>query len=199
MKSLSWRMICAVVVCGVEWWGGREAAAQSSGGAVPSLAPSPAVQVMQSSYPLFAPTVPNTMGDPTATAGAAAAGGIFNSPMAAPMLYSSMLGASLYPNPSQNQSGTSTNPGAPNPNLAATQLGMMMLLANQQNGGIGSGRLSGTRGDPRQQGSSDIAKSTSKSRVLTRPGGVASKYFNRTNVRRSNPRSYFDRRPSNFP
>ena len=156
---------------------------RAGGGSVPSLAPSPTVQAMQSSFPLFSPTIPNTVGDPTATSGSASAGGIFSSPMAAPMLYSSMMGASM----PQNQASGAAGTGAGSPNLSAAQYGMLMMMANQQNGGIGSGRLSGLTGNatqPTSPGGTKPASST-KARTSNRPGGLASRYFNRTNVRSS--------------
>ena len=119
---------------------------RAAGASVPSLAPSPTVQTMQSSFPLFRPTVPNTAGDPTATSGSASAGGIFSSPLAAPMLYSSMMGASM----PQNQASAAAGTGVGSPNLSAAQYGMLMMMANQQNGGIGSGRLSGLTGNATQ-------------------------------------------------
>jgi hypothetical protein len=189
--------VYAVAICGAGLAVIPEAAAQSSGESIPSLAPSPTVQAMQCSFPLFTPAVPNTAGDPTASAGSASAGGIFSSPMAAPMLYSSMLGSSF----PQNQAGAAAGTGLTSPNLNAAQYGMLLMMANQQNGGIGSGRISGIRGNGTQQTASAGAKpaANTKARTSNRPGGLAARYFNRTNVHSSNPKNYFNRRPSYFP
>jgi hypothetical protein len=141
--------------------------------------------------------------DPTASAGGTSTqGGIFNNPLAAPILYNSMLGASM-PQGQSNASSGATNNGAINNgaiNPGLTQLGMMMMLANQQNGGIGPGRLSGTRGAPRQRDSAGTQPAgNAKLRSSDRPGGLASRYFNRTGGHSAYPRSFFNRRPSYFP
>ena len=196
MRSMAWRMTCAVVAFGAGVWDGRDAEAQSSGGgSVPTLAPSPSLQTIQSNALLTATAIgamPGMMG--TTAGGTAPQSGVFGSPMAAPLLYSSMVGTSM----SQGQSTTTqTNPGA-----AATQMGMMYYLANQQNGGgVGSGRLSGgrTAAQQRTAPSETQPSSNSKTRSSDRPGGLASRYFHRANVRPTNPRTYFNRRPGYFP
>lgn len=203
MRRFSWRLMCALVVGGAGLAEVREAAAQGYLSSVPSLAPSPGLQTLQSGMAGLSPAVPPTTADPTGMAsGAAGPGGLFNNPLAAPLLYNSMI-ASQYPQ-SQATSAASAAAvsNAATANMAATQLGMMMLLANSQNGGFGSGRMSGTRSDPRQPtslGAPSAPTSTSKPRGANQPGGKAARYFSRTSVRTSYPRNYFNRRPTYFP
>jgi hypothetical protein len=85
--------------------------------------------------------------------------------------------------------------------LATTQLGMMLLLANQQNGGLGAGRISGVRNDPRQLASAKSQQGAGgQPRPSSRPGGLAYRYFNRTDGRTGRyPKNYFNRRPGVFP
>ena len=194
MRSLSWRMMCALVAFGAGVWDGRDAEAQSSGGSVPTLAPSPSLQTIQSNALLTATAIGAMPGIMAPTAGGTSPqAGILGSPMAAPLLYSNMVGASM----SQGQSTTTQmNPGA-----SSTQLGLMYYLANQQGGGVGSGRISGTRTAPQQRTAPSEAPSSSnaKTRNSDRPGGLASRYFSRTNVRATRPKTYFNRRPGYFP
>jgi hypothetical protein len=199
MKRFSWRLMCALVVGGAGLAEVREAAAQGYLNSVPSLAPTPGLQTFQNAMAGSTPAVPPTTVDPTGLSGGLASpGSIFNNPLAAPLLYNSMI-ASQYPQ-SQATSAASASAAsnAATANMAATQLGMMMLLANSQNGGFGSGRMSGTRSDPRQPTSLG-APSTSKPRGANQPGGKAARYFNRSSVRTSYPRNYFNRRPTYFP
>lgn len=221
MRSASWWMVCAAAVCGAGWMSGREAAAQSLGFTAPSVAPSPAVQAMASSS-MFGSPPSGAMARPDPTASLSPAttqANIFNNPLAAPLLYSTMvnpsgsiLGASTAPAQSSTGagSGTSTGTGAaaatgadPSsamPGPGTTQLATMMVLANQQNGLFGTGRMGGTslarRPQPRAGVATDPASPT---RGANRPGGRAARYFNRTAVRPATPRAYFNRRPTSFP
>jgi hypothetical protein len=119
---------------------------------------------------------------------------VFSNPLAAPLLYNSMLPATQPQNLSQAQANTLYGPTG----LATTQLGLMLLANQQASGGIGSGRISGTRPDPRAREGGSSAQD-GKQRTLARPGGLASRYFNRVGPHSSYPKNYFNRRPRYFP
>lgn len=194
MRPLSSRILgVGAVVCGAVLWGSGEAAAQSSASAVPSLAPSAAIQSMQSNAAGFGAPVGMPAPDPLATGtGSSLQGNIFNNPLAAPLLYNSMAGPAATSG-SQSTGGLGLGAGA-------SQLGVMMLLSNQQNGLFGTGRMGGTQGvsQTRSSAASPSASSTG-SRASNRPGGRSSRYFNRSGGHSTYPRNYFNRRPSYFP
>jgi hypothetical protein len=120
---------------------------------------------------------------------------VLSNPLAAPLLYNSMLQASQPQSQSQAQASGLYGPTG----LATTQLGLL-LLANQRAGrGIGSGRISGTRPDPRAHEAGTGAPQDAKQRTLARPGGLASRYFNRVGPHSAYPKNYFNRRPRYFP
>lgn len=140
---------------------------------------------------MVAPTAPGATVNPLVPAlGPTTQGGLLSNPLAAPLLYNSMLQASQ----PQGQANSFYGPTG----LGTTQLGLMML-ANQQAGGIGSGRMSGTRTDPRAREAGSSSPQDSKQRTLARPGGLASRYFNRVGPHTPYPRNYFNRRPRYFP
>ncbi len=120
MKRMSWKLTCAVVICGAGVIDGGEVAAQSFGSGLPSLgasgsgspslgaggagaagfgmagagAASPVVQTMPSGMPLFSPTVPDAAASLTGLPSTSSTqGNLFSNPMAAPFLYSSLLQA----------------------------------------------------------------------------------------------------------
>jgi hypothetical protein len=194
--------MCALIVGAAGLADDREAAAQAYLGTVPNLAPSPGLQTLQSGLAASSlPAVPTTATDPTGMAGGAAGpGGLFNNPLAAPLLYNSMIASQYTQSQATSAASASAASNTATANMAANQLGMMMLLANSQNGGFGSGRMTGTRSDPRQPTSlGSPSASTSKPQGANQPGGKAARYFNRTSVRPSYPRNYFNRRPTYFP
>ncbi len=222
MKSLRWRMMCAVVACGAGCLTGRAASAQSFGGYPPSLgapstgATSPVAPITGSSFmstpsiPLFSPAVPNVMSDPNAAAaGSSTQNNIMSSPFAAPFIYSSMMQASqpmgMY---GASASSTSTTGSSTTTSSAAAgrsgmmgmstgQLGLLML-ATQNNGGVGSGQMSGARPGPQNAATARTA-ATSKRRSAAKPGGLAARYFNRTAAHTPYPQSYFNRQSRYFP
>lgn len=223
MRISSWRILWAAAACGAGLLSGRGAGAQSLGGSgsAPSVAPSPAIQAMAVA-PLFGPQVPNAAADQAASlSGVPTPNNIFNNPMAAPLLYPSMAGplwaqgqaaasagtstgtttGTSSSTSSSTSSGTSAGRSAGmHQGMAMNQLAMFMLLSNQQNGGVGSGRISGARGTRRQAGSpGSQAAADGRARSLSRPGGLASRYFNRTASHPAYPQQHFNRRPSYFP
>jgi hypothetical protein len=102
--------------------------------------------------------------------------GMFRNPMAAPLLYSS-----LYPM-TPNQTGAL---------MLATQAGMM---------GIGSGQLSGVRpGNAQSRGRSAQPTAAKPRGTASQPGGLATRYFNRTATVNRYPQSYFKRENRYYP
>jgi hypothetical protein len=223
MKSLRWRMMCAVMACGAGSLTGRAATAQSFGGYSSSLgapstgATSPGATSTGSSFmstpniPLFSPAVPNAMSDPTAASvGSSTQNNIMSSPFAAPFIYSSMMQAAqplgMY-GTSTASSTASTSSTTTSSSTAAARGGMMgmstgqlglLMLATQNNGGVGSGQMSGARpGLPNAATARTAA--TSKRRSAAKPGGLAARYFNRSGPHTSYPQSYFNRQSRYFP
>jgi hypothetical protein len=89
--------------------------------------------------------------------------------------------------------------------LSPAQLGLLML-STQQPLGIGSGRLSGARGgpspgsDPRaERGPATARHAGDRARTQAQPGGLASRYFNRSSPRSPYPQNYFQRQNRYFP
>jgi hypothetical protein len=143
---------------------------------------------------MSSPMAASVLANPTGPAiGSFAQGGVFSNPLAAPLLYNSMLPAS------QPQSQAQANALYGPTGLATTQLGLMLLANQQARGGIGSGRISGTRPDPGAREAGSNAREDAKPRTLARPGGLASRYFNRVGPHSPYPKNYFNRRPRYFP
>ena len=108
--------------------------------------------------PLFSPTVPNVMSDPTAAAiGSSTQSNIMSSPFAAPFIYSSMMQAAqplaMYGRRRLDRVDHQLDDDHLDP-TAAGRYGMMgmstgqlglLMLATQNNGGVGSGQMSGAR------------------------------------------------------
>jgi hypothetical protein len=123
----------------------------------------------------------------------------FNNPYAAPMLYGSML--SMYPpaGAMPGQSAAATTPAGAL-GMTPSQMGWMMLAAQSQMLGLGSGRLSGVRaGQNGPAGGRGPLPSNLKSGGSSTPGGLAARYFNRTTRATPNQQSYFNRQPQYFP
>jgi hypothetical protein len=134
--------------------------------------------------------------------------------MATPFLYNSMIQMSMPPGQmglagqtgATGQTGTTSQTGTTGQagmffgptGMGATSLGLLLLANQQQQGGIGSGRLSGVRGDARPQPAAG-APATSKQRASARPGGLAARYFNRPTSRAAYPARYFARQTRYFP
>jgi hypothetical protein len=191
MDSASWKTTCAALICGAGLLGCREVAAQSLGGSPGTGAVSLGAPATSGGLPTSSAMAPATTVVPSATAsGSSTQGGVFGSPLAAPLLYNSMLQASQ----PQSQANGFYGPTG----LGTTQLGLM-LLANQRAGGLGSGRISGTRTDPRPREATSTSADDSKRRTPARPGGLASRYFNRVGPHSPYPKNYFNRRTRFFP
>lgn len=193
MWPVSWRRFGVAAILVVGWLGGGEVAAQGLGGASSGGAVSPGPAAAAAGVPMSSATAPIVMTDPTGSSnGHSASGGVLGDPLTAPLLYNSLLQASRPqgPGPANALYGPT--------GLATTQLGLL-LLANRKAGGIGSGRISGTRPDPRGSGGDPGAARDTKQRTLARPGGLASRYFNRVGPHAPYPRNYFNRRPRYFP
>lgn len=179
-------------------------------------ASSPVVQTMPTGVPFFSSTVPDTTGNlsgvPSTSSGQ---GNLFNNPMVAPILYNSMLQAGA-PGGLMGATGTTATTGTTTTGTTAATgasrmlygptgmntmgLGMLLLANQQQNGGIGSGQMSGTRANPRQQATASSATGAGpKPRTAARPGGLASRYFNRPTSHPTYPQRYFNRQTRYFP
>ena len=204
MNPLRRGMIWAVVACGAGCFCGRNAAAQSLGdppsstGAAGLGAASIGGQATPVPVPLFSPAVPSITANPMASAlGSSAPSGIMSSPFAQPFLYSSMWQATQ---PLSTSSSTSTGTGRGMGMMNPGQLGLLMLATQQNPGAIGSGTLSGSRpGSNLRNTSAAGTAAASKRRTAARPGGLASRYFNRVNPHTTYPQSYFNRQPRYFP
>jgi hypothetical protein len=119
-------------------------------------------------------------------------GNIFNNPWASPFLFSGMT--------AMQQGGTGTTTGGGMGGMVTGQLGLMMM-ANQQMGGIGSGQLSGVRpgagGLSRSRTGKPVDPKTRRN--VSQPAGLAAHYFSRTTI--TNPKSqvYYNRPSSHYP
>jgi hypothetical protein len=189
-------MFCAVAACGAGLLGCGEAAAQSLGGPTTNGAINPGVPAASSGVPMASPTAPSILANPTASMnGSFTQGSMLSNPVTGPLLYNSLLQSSQPQTQSQAQANALYGPTG----LATTQLGLMLLANQQASGGIGSGRISGVRPDPRAREAGSGASQDAKQRTLARPGGLASRYFNRVGPQSSYPKNYFNRRPRYFP
>ncbi len=224
MKPMSRRLICGAIVCGAGWLACPIAGAQSLGGGLAGMggagmgAAGSGMGAAGMGMGLGGATMAGIgmtgAGMATASAGAispgvqsmSAAGGYgsltglplaspmgsaFNSPMASPLIYGAALQGPISANAQANMYYSQNG-------IGNTQLGLMMLSMMQQNGGVGSGQLSGVRGDPRQGlPSSATDPRNAKQRAAAKPGGLAGRYFNRTAVHTSYPKKYY-KRPSRY-
>lgn len=205
MKPLHWGRVFAVAACVGCWLGGHEAAAQSLGNG-PAEAGASGAMVTSNvlagpALPLFAPTVPSVTSDP-AVANPTPTTGLMSSPFAAPFLYSSMMQATA---PVNSSSSTSPSLGAQMNafGVGTNQLGMMML-ATQGTGRSASGIANAVRPAARPaaspaDGAPGRPTPAGMRRTTSRPGGLASRYFNRTTARPRYPQSYFNRQTRHFP
>jgi hypothetical protein len=200
MNPMTRRLICGAIVYAAAWLAGADAMAQGLSGGVPGAGlagggvASPGVQATPLGVPMVSPTLPNAGGSVTGSPlSTASPGGVYTSPLATPFVYNNMLQAS------QAQQGQASLYYGPN-GLATTQLGLLLLANQQQNGGIGSGRISGTRGDSRARDATAArTPATSSQRAPARPGGLASRYFNRAAGHTAYPQQYFHRQSRYFP
>lgn len=145
--------------------------------------------------------------DPLGIGGMANQSNMFNNPMAAPLLYSGLMGMTPMRSGSSSTSSTSLTATAAQSaaasaysmGLSPQQMGFMMLASTPQMLGAGAGQLSGVRPGP---GSGQAAGSQMQARARGRaqqPGGLAAGYFNRTTKISRNPQSYFNRQTRYFP
>jgi hypothetical protein len=118
-----------------------------------------------------------TQGQGTGSVGANGMNSIFRNPMASPMLYSG-----LYP-VGGNQAAAL---------MLANQAGMLT--------GIGSGQLSGVRPGNAQSRARSGQQPAAKSRgTASQPGGLATRYFNRTATVNRYPQSFYKRENRYYP
>ncbi len=210
MKSLRWGMIWAVAAWCAGWFCGRDAAAQSLGdppgtaGAAGLGAASSGSPLTPTPFPLFSPTVPSVMSSPyTSATGSSSQGGLMSSPFAAPFMYSSMLQATQPLSMSSSSTtgtttGTTTGAGR-GLGMNTANLGLLMLMTQQNPGGVGSGQYNGLGGSSSVQATAARTPATAKRRTAARPGGLAARYFNRVNPHTTYPQTYFNRQSRYFP
>jgi hypothetical protein len=191
-------MGCAIVLAT-----GLEAKAQSSAATAAQSAQA-AANYQNMTMGAAAMTMPGMFGSPTPSATDAAALGMgggsgggmmgmggnangnpFMNPMAAPFLYGSMLATT----PSQT-------------GITPQQTGMLMLAAQAQMLGLGSGQASGVR--PGGMGAGGVRarqmQNVAGARGTTRqPGGLAARYFNRTSKRPRIPQGFYNRPNQHYP
>ena len=211
MKSLRRGMIWALVAWCAGGFYGRDVAAQSlgdplgSGGAAGLGAASSVSPLTPTPFPLFTPTVPSVTADPTAPAvGTSSQGGLMSSPFAAPFMYSSMLQATQPLSMSSSSTsgtttGTTTGAGRGLGMNNAANLGLLMLMTQQNPGGVGSGQYTGLGRGAAAQTTSARTPATAKRRTAAKPGGLAARYFNRVNPHTTYPQRYFNRQSRYFP
>lgn len=202
MRTMLLRFLGIALACAVGLGEERSAQAQLFGGGIPILAPDPTIAPMQN-------LTQYQLGEPGAGANLAAAasgvptqGNFLNSPMGSAMVYGTMMSnPAVFGGPSAMAASSSTSATtAAATNLETAQLGLMWMMANQQNSGPGSGRVSASRSSGASQTSSaDRIRSRVSIRTRNRPGGLSARYFSRSTTRSTYPRRYFDRRPSYFP
>lgn len=201
MKPLQW--VLAVAACAGCWLGGREASAQSLGNGAADVGASGASgassMLAGPALPLFSPTVPSATGDPAAGTMAPSTG-LMSSPFATPFLYSSMMQATA---PAGSTGSTSLGSQMNAFGVGTNQLGMMML-ATQGTGRSASGIPNAVR--PMARRAANPPDETPgrptpalMRRAVSRPGGLASGYFNRRTARPSYPQGYFNRQTRYFP
>jgi hypothetical protein len=117
-----------------------------------------------------------SQGQGTGALGANGMNGIFRNPMASPLLYSS-----LYP-------------------MGGTQATALMLASQTGMMGIGSGQLSGVRPGNTQSRARSAQQTTAQTRgKASQPGGLATRYFNRTATISRYPQSYYKRDSRYYP
>jgi hypothetical protein len=193
-----------MMVCAMEMLLNGEVGAQTAAPSAASAgsAASSGVQLLPIPVPIAFPNQGGFGGaSSTNPLGTTYANNPFSNPLAAPMLYGSMLPMSPSQTAAQAQVSSQLQmPGG----MSTMQMGMLML-ATQQPLGIGSGRLSGARGsqgDNSKQSRSPQTASTANSKPHgsgTKPGGLAARYFNRSSSRSPYPQSYYNRQTRYFP
>lgn len=202
MRAISIRILGVALACAAGLGGGRPAEAQLFGGGIPILAPDPTIAPMQSlsQYQLGEPGAGANLA--TAAAGVPIQGNFMNSPMGSAMVYGTMMGnpsAFGVPSAMATSSSTAATTAAAT-NLQTAQLGMMWMMANQQNSAPGSSRMSVSPSSGATQAApDDRIRSRVTVQTRNRPGGLSARYFSRSATRATYPRRYFDRRPSSFP
>jgi hypothetical protein len=176
----------ALILCGLGLLGGRPASAQTAGAVPGASAGTAGIAGISSVAPI------GTLTPGASAMGSSAQGSLLSNPLAAPLLYNGLM-----PVP-QNQAQANLYYGPTG--LATTQMGLMLLANQTANGGIGSGRISGTRTDPRAaKQPTPGASADPRRRASGQPGGLAARYFNRTAKPSAYPQNYYNRRPRYFP
>lgn len=168
--------------------------ARGSGlGAASAGAINPGPQTMPSAAMTYSPAASAAMGSLTGLPVVSSTGGVFNTPLAAPLLYGAMMQGPVAP---QAQASLYNSPNG----LGSTQLGLLMLATMQQTGGVGSGQLNGARGGIRPTAATGaVNPQNAKQRAANRPGGLAARYFNRTAARTAIPARYYKRQSRYYP
>jgi hypothetical protein len=117
-----------------------------------------------------------SQGQGTGVLGANGMNGIYRNPMATPLLYSS-----LYP-------------------MGGSQATALMLASQTGMMGIGSGQLSGVRPGNAQSRARSVQQTTAQTRgKASQPGGLATRYFNRTATISRYPQSFYKRDNRYYP
>ncbi len=78
-------------------------------------------------------------------------------------------------------------------------MALYFLAARQAGGGIGTGKLSGTRPGPAAAGREIASTDAPRPSGPNVPGALASRYFNRTTPVYQGTKRYYNRQPRSFP
>ena len=208
MKSLRWRIMCAVVACGAGCLTGRAATAQSFGGGSPSLG-APSTGATSAGAAEHGKLVHvDAQHTPVLADGAQShersdrAGGRIIDPEqhheqpvrrsvhlqqhdaggAAPGDVRHVLASSTASTTTSSTTTSSTAAGrAGMMGMSTGQLGLLML-ATQNNGGVGSGQMSGAQCRHAERVDRPRRPRPRNAARAARPGGLAARYFNRTDA-----------------
>jgi hypothetical protein len=139
--------------------------------------------------------MPGMFGSPTPSATDAAALG-----MTAPQRGGMMgMGGTTMTNPTMNPMASPLLYGSMFP-MTQQQTGVLMLAGQAQMLGIGSGQLSGFRpGNPGAARGRQTQPSAKNRGSSGQPGGLAARYFNRTNQKVRVPQGFYNRQNRYYP
>lgn len=104
-------------------------------------------------------------------------------------------GANMFANPYMNPF---MNPLMTQQQMPAGNAALYFFAANQANGGIGSGQMSGTRRGPGNRPASAPAHAAPRGSANV-PGGSSARFFARQYPSGGSPKSYYNRQDSHFP
>ena len=142
--------------------------------------------------------MPGMFGSPTPSATDAAALGM-TAPQRGGMM--GMGGGTTMTNPTMNPMASPFLYGSMFP-MTQQQAGMLMLAGQAQMLGIGSGQLSGVRpgaGTPVAARGRQTQPSAKNRGSAGQPGGLAARYFNRTNQKLRVPQGFYNRQNRYYP